>query len=77
MIFIISAEFLCFTGVLNDESARIDNQIEYVENEIEIRIESLKSSLDNLITNFKRELNELKKVFTRYNHRLITSHILT
>ena len=41
----------------------LDTHFKYFEEEIEIRIESIKNNLDDLFEEFKNELVEIKKEF--------------
>ena len=41
--------------------AIVDAHMKYLEEEIEVRIESMKIELDGLLSSFKKELNAIKK----------------
>ena len=48
-------------GLLVSRDAIVDAHMKYLEEEIEVRIESMKIELDGLLSSFKKELNAIKK----------------
>ena len=48
-------------GILESRESTIDAHIKYIEEEIEIRIESIKNNLDELFEKLKKDLIGIKK----------------
>jgi hypothetical protein len=57
---------LLFKGLFANRDEILDNHIQYVKDEVEIRIESLKIELDCLFETFKEELWEIKNSILKY-----------
>ena len=47
-------------GLLVSRDAIVDAHMKYLEEEIEIKIESLKHNLDKMLDAFKKDLNDIK-----------------
>ena len=64
--------FTCYKLVdyIANEAQCIDSNIEFIKQEVEIRIESIKENLDTLHINFKAELDKLKTVTNRIKYVL-------
>jgi hypothetical protein len=61
----LSSRFI-FKGLFANRDEILDNHIQYVKDEVEIRIESLKMELDCLFETFKQELGEIKHNILKY-----------
>ena len=48
-------------GLLENRESTIDAHIKFIEEELEIRIESIKINLDELFEKFKKDLIRIKK----------------
>ena len=55
-------------GILESRESTIDAHIKYIEEEIEIRIESIKNNLDQLFEKFKKDLVGIKKEIIEYKN---------
>ena len=49
------------SGLLGNRESTLEAHFKYLEEEIEIRIESIKINLDELFETFKKDLGEIKK----------------
>jgi hypothetical protein len=49
------------SGLFDERESTIDTHIKFIEDEIEIRIESIKDNLDKIFEKFKADLVEIKK----------------
>ena len=58
---LIAIVFFFLKGLLVSRDAIVDAHMKYLEEEIEVRIESMKIELDGLLSSFKKELNSIKK----------------
>ena len=52
---------ICILGLLENRESTLEAHLKYLEEEIEIRIESIKINLDELYETFKKDLGEIKK----------------
>ncbi len=48
------------SGLFDERESTIDTHIKFIEDEIEIRIESIKDNLDKIFEKFKADLVEIK-----------------
>jgi hypothetical protein len=53
-----------------NRDAIVDAHMKYLEEEIEVRIESMKIELDGMLMSFKKELNSIKKDIIEYINKI-------
>lgn len=51
---------MCYLASIDNKTESINVQIQYIEEEIEIRIETIKDELDRVFGLFKFRLNKIK-----------------
>ncbi len=53
-----------------NRDAIVDAHMKYLEEEVEVRIESMKIELDAMLMIFKKELNSIKKDIIEYVNKI-------
>ena len=58
--------------MLESSSLRVEEQIKFLEEEVEIRVESLKDELDKLHLKFKENLSNMRHIVLSYKEMFLS-----